>query len=554
MRRRLEQAYGPAMVALRTALADRDLRRLEVAWLTANAGKTAFLIVTLVIAYQAGGPVAVGILGLASYLPPTLVAPLAGVPTARWSPERVLAVLYGVRVSMVLVTLVIVALDAPIQWLYVAAAAEAAAGAFTRPLLLGLLPHVARTPEQLVAGNVASSAAEALGTFIGPAAAGILLATTGPTGALVGVLVTYALGVAAVARLRLPTVGRSGASIAAVRSQVLAGVVALRRFPAPRLIIMELGLQTFVRGLLTVLVVVAAFELLGMGEGGVGTLNAAMGLGGLFGAIAAIALAGRARLAPAFAGALAGWGAPIALIGIFVHPLVAILAMGLVGLSNALLDVAGFTLLQRTTPNASRMAMFGMLEMAASIGTSIGGIVAPVLIGWLGIDMALVATGAILPIAAVVGWPGLRHVDEGVVGTGRPAELLRAAPMFAPLSLATIEYLADSLVRVEYRDGDWLMREGDPGDHYCLIDRGEVEVSKSGRRLRTMGPGDAVGEIAVLRDVPRTASVRAAGPVEAYMLDRRDFLQAICGQATSLAAAAAVADRHLADRPADDAA
>ena len=122
-----------------------------------------------------------------------------------------------------------------------------------------------------------------------------------------------------------------------------------------------------------------------LGEPGVGALNAALGLGGLAGAFAAITLAGRDRLSPASGVALAAWGAPIAVMGLLVHPLVALAAMLAVGVSNALLDVSGFTLIQRTTPSASRIAVLGLVDSVANGGVAIGGVVASVLVEGLGI-------------------------------------------------------------------------------------------------------------------------------------------------------------------------
>jgi hypothetical protein len=353
--------------------------------------------------------------------------------------------------------------------------------------------------------------------------------------------------VAAIARLHVPHVGRrerfeAGAAVA----ELSAGIRATVRMPDVRLVIVCLGLQTFVRGLLTVLTVVAAIELLGMGDPGVGTLNAAIGLGGLAGAIAAITLAGRRRLGPPFAVALAGWGAPIAVMGIVVTPPVAILAMAAVGLSNAVLDVAGFTLLQRMTPNASRVAVFGVLDSVAAAGPALGGLLAPVLIAVWGIQGALVATGVILPVAALLASPRLRNVGVGSPEAIRREELIRRQPLFAPLSLATVEHLSSSLSPVRVEPGTWLMREGDPGDDYLIIETGEAQVSRFGQIVGQLGPGDGLGEIALLHDVPRTASVMALTPIGAFSLDRESFLEAVTGTASSYDSARTIASDHLA--------
>ena len=536
----------PAVGALRTALADGSIRRLMVAWFAVNAGQYGLLVTTLVIAYAEGGPVAVGVFGLARYLTPALLAPWVGLPAARWPTEAVLRGTNTIRMLAVVAMVAIVAAGAPLWVLGVAVAVEAGAGAYSRPLHMTLAPAVAQSPQQLVAANVTSGAAEGLGTFVGPAITGILLGVTGPLAALLAIVAIYAIGVASIARLHVAHVGRperfeAGAAVA----EMSAGLRATVRMPDVRLVIACLGLQTFVRGLLTVLTVVAAIELLGMGDPGVGTLNAAMGLGGLAGAIAAITLAGRHRLGTPFAVALAAWGAPIAVMGIVAAPPVAILAMAAVGISNAVLDVAGFTLLQRMTPNASRVAVFGMLDSVAAAGPAIGGLVAPVLNATLGIEGALVVSGVILPVTALVAWPRLRHVGVGSPEAIRRDELLRRQALFAPLSLATVEHLSSSLASVEIEPGTWLMREGDQGDHYLLIERGEAEVSRFGQVIGVLGPGDGLGEIALLHDVPRTASVMALSPISAFSLDRSSFLEAVTGTATSYDSARTIASDHL---------
>ena len=437
MDRRFSDPLSPAVRAFRLTLSDRDLRRLLAAWLAVNAGKWAFLVTTLVIAYDAGGAVGVGLLGLARFLTPVAIAPLAGLPTVRWRPEDVLRTANAIRTTAVALAVIVVLADVAIAWLYIVVALEAAAGAFSRPLHMGLLPSMSRSPAQLVAANIASSAAEGLGTFAGPAIASLLLILAGPAGATLAVLAIYAFGVAVIARLHVPAIRPTDVSARAVLHQVSAGLKAVATLPGPRIVVFDLALQTFVRGLLTVLVVVAAIELLGMGDSGVGALNAALGLGGLVGAFGAVVLASRTRLSPAFALALAMWGAPIALIGLVVNPAVALVAMLAVGVSNSFLDVAGFTLAQRTTPNASRVAVMGVIDSVTSAGVALGGIAAPFLIEAVGIQSALVITAAILPTAAALTWPVLRDLDEGGAAGSQRMERVRADPIFAPLSSRT---------------------------------------------------------------------------------------------------------------------
>jgi MFS family permease len=545
MQHRSLGALGPSVASFRTALADRDLARLLGAWLSVMAGRSAFLVVTLVIAYELGGAPAVGLMGLVRYLIPMLLAPLAGLPTARWRPDLVLVTTNAIRTFAVAIAALTIALDAPIALLFLAIALEAAAGAFTRPLHAALLPCVARTPEELVAANVTSSAAEGLGTFVGPAIAGFLLVVSGPLGATLAVLAIYAIGLVPIARLAVHVPRRSDGSVRAATAQIVAGARAAARFAGPRLILVAVAAQTFVRGLLTVLTVVAAIELLGMGDGGVGALTAAIGIGGLIGAIGAITLAGRPRMTPAMTVGLVGWGLPIAVIGLVATPAVALAAMVAIGISNSILDVAAFTLAQRTTPNESRVAFLGLIDTAANGGVAAGGVAAPFLIEWVGISAALVVAGAILPVTAALLWPFLRRVPEDGHVDQRCTALLRGVPLFTPLSLATLEHLAGSMEPASFAAGEAIMREGEHGDRYVIVERGAAVVSQGGTEVRTLGHGDAVGEIALLRDVPRTATVVATAPVDAFVLDRDSFLEAVTGTPRSLVVATDVVSAHL---------
>lgn len=509
-----------------------------------NAGRWAFLITNLVVAYDAGGPAVVGILGLATFLAPTVLSPFVGIPTARWRPERILVAVGGIRVLAVALTVSLVALDGPLEGLILLVALEAAAGSFARPLQMSMLPLLARTPAELVAAGAASGAAEGIGVFVGPAIAGLLLGQTGPVGAYLSVLVAYAFAVAAIARLDVPSIRRVPREARSVRTQLARGARAVVTVRSRLTLFVGIATQTFVRGALTVLSVVAAIELLGMGSPGVGLLNAAIGVGGFVGAIAAITLANRTRLAPAVSIAFALWGAPIVLIALG-EPAIALAAMVSVGTSNAILDVALFTLLLRTTPNADRAPVLGVLDSVASGSQALGGVVAPLLLAALGIQASIVVIGLLLPIYSLLSWPAIRHADDETVVDARSLARIRGDPLFQPLSLAIIEQLAAQLRPTAVGAGEMIVQEGERGDRYYVIDRGQVEVSQDGVVIRECGPGDSFGEIALLRGVPRTASVRALDDVTALVLEREDFLEAVTGHPASVQAANTLVAQRL---------
>jgi cyclic nucleotide-binding protein/MFS transporter len=529
----LGAVVGPAAASIRMTIEDGDLRRLLAAWFASNAGKWAFVVVTWVLAFDAGGAWAVGILGLAQFVPRMVVAPFAGIPTARWRPESVLRAALVVRVVATLAAATVIAADLSLAALYLVVVIEAGAAAFNRPVYLALLPAVARTPAQLVGANVASSAAENLGAFAGPAIVGLLLALSGPLGATLAIAATYGLAVASIAKLEVPLVGRAHPDARAIAGQLLDAVRIAAGDVGPRIVFIGVAFQTVVRGMLGVLIVVVSLELLGLGDAGVGTLTAAIGLGGLFGAAIATLMASGVRLGNAFVASLAAWGLPILVIGLVVDPVIALLAILVVGMSNAVFDVSVDTLLQRTVPHTRQVAVIGLLELVISGGMALGGLLAPVLIGRFGIETALIATGGFLPLVALASWPTIRRVDESGLTDPHRIDRIRGEPMFAPLSLATVEHLASRLELVRFDDGDYVIRQGDPGRTFFLIDEGSAEVSRDGQALRILGPGAGFGEIALLDDVPRTASVRAIGPVAAFSIDRDEFLEAVTGHVVS---------------------
>ncbi|HSK53448.1 MAG TPA: MFS transporter [Clostridia bacterium] len=528
----------------RAALRDPDLRNVQLSWLLGNAGKWGYLVLNLVFAYEAGGPAGAGLVGLAAFVPSTVAAPLAGL-ASNGRPERVLAIVAATRTLFVALTVGLVAFDGPLLVLLVLVGLESAARSMGRPMHMALLPLLARTPAELVAANAASSAAEGLGVFAGPAIAGLLLGATGLIGGHLSVLVVYALAVVTIARLRVPATRLAGRP-RDLRSQLALGGRAVITLPAVRWLVVVIAAQTLVRGVLVVMTVVAAIELFGMGEAGTGILNAAFGAGGLVGAIAAMALAGRTRLAPWVNLSLAGWGAPIAIMGWLGDPVVAIAMMALIGASNATLDVSTFTLLQRTSPNAARVGVLGIVDSVANGGQAIGGALAPLLLGAVGPAGTLVVAGLSLPAMAVLTWFGVRSADDAATVDPERLALIRADPLFAPLSMAIVEQLAGELESTAFEDGAWLMREGESGDRYYLIASGRVRVTREGNPMRELGRGEGVGEIALLRDVPRTASVRAVGPVETLALERGAFLAAVTGTPASRVAADAVIDERLA--------
>ena len=314
---------------------------------------------------------------------------------------------------------------------------------------------------------------------------------------------------------------------------MLAGARVIAKDRRLRLLVGLFSAQTFVDGILGVLVVVVALEFLHTGSAGVGFLNAAVGVGGLLGALVSAALIGRKRLAGDFALGIFIWGIPIALVAVWANQGFALLLLGLVGVGNTIVDVAGMTILQRSAPEAVLARVFGVLETMLLVTFALGALAAPLLVSTLGVRGALIATGALLPLLLVPAWPTLAKLDTGAVVAAERIDLLQRLPIFAPLPEATLERLAADLAEVDVVAGVTLFEQGDPGDLFYVVRSGEAEVLPDGKAPILLDRGGFFGEIALLRDTPRTATVRARTDLSLYALSRDVFIPAVSGYAPS---------------------
>jgi MFS family permease len=513
---------------------NRSLRRLQLAWIGSSIGTWGWIIALMVYAYRQGGPGAVGLVGVIRWFPAAVAAPFGGMVGDRFPRLRVMVLSDLVRAGALAAAAAAVGLGGPAVSVYLLAVLVMLVSQAFQPAEAALLPTLAETPEELAAANVASTTIEAAGYFVGPALAGILLAVSNveTVFAVTAVAFLWSAAMLALIRLRAPEPTREAAR-GNWKQEALAGFRTIWRDSRLRLIVGLFAAQTLVYGAFTVLTAVAAIQLLDLGSPGIGYLNAALGVGGLVGGVVAVMLVGVRRLAFTFGLALILWGTPILLIGVWAKAVPAFVLIAIAGLGLTLVDVAGFTLLQRAVPEEVLARVFGVLHSAFYLTGGIGAIVAPPLINWLGIRGALIATGAVLPVVTIPTFGLLARIDRTLrVPTAELAQL-RAIPMFAPLPAPTLEALALSMTRREVPAGETIFRQGDHGDRFYIIDSGEIEIEIDGREANVLGPGEHFGEIALLRDIPRTATARARKQTQLYALERDAFLGAVTGHAGS---------------------
>jgi hypothetical protein len=524
--------------ALREIARDPALRRLQGAWAASITAEWLYLIGLAVYAFGVGGTAAVGLVAVVRMIPAAVAAPFVASVADRVRRERVLAGVEVVRALLLAAMGLTVWIDAPAAVVFALASLVAVVSTAYRPAHAAVLPALAPSLEALTAANVSTSTIEAFGTLVGPAVAGVLLAVADGATVFLVTAGVYTAGALLVSGIRTdPPPAAESTKAAAEKDHALDGFRALRDERHPRLLVTMFAAQTLVRGSLNVLIVVAAINLLDIGAPGVGYLTSAMGVGGLIGSVVTLSLVGRSRLAVPFGLGIVVWGLPIAVIGLWPRPLVAVLALTLLGVGNSIVDVAGLTLLQRTVPQRVLARVLGVLEGLIMGAVGVGALVAPLLTHNFGVATALVATGLLLPLVVLLGLRGLRSLDARASAPGEGFGLLRGVPFLAPLPLPTLEHLAAELLPVAFEPSGCVMREGDRGDRFYVVREGELRVSAGGHEVATVGRGGYVGEIALLRDVPRTATVTAVGAASLYALERDEFLAAVTGHTSSSTAA-----------------
>jgi MFS family permease len=532
------------LAALGASVRNPDVRRVELAWGAAIASEWAHFVALGVFAYEAGGASAVGVAGLVRLLPAAILAPFLASLGDRFRRERFLLATTLLGAAALAGSAAAFFADSELL-VYAFAALLGLASTLIRPALVGLLPSLARTPEELIAANGASSTIESLGTLVGPLLAGVLVSVA--DAGLVFALGAGALLLAAAVLSRVTVEGRVDVAAVAddggARRMLAAGFLTIVRTPRARLLVSLIVAQTFVRGCLNVLIVVAAFQVLDAGGGAVGYMTAAIGIGGLVGAIGAMTLGGR-RLAVPFGVALVFWGVPIALIGPWQELAAAVVLLAIVGAANSVEDVAAHTLLQRIVPDEVMTRVLGVVWSLAMGGVALGSIAAPAVVHGLGARPAFVVVGAILPVLTLLTYRRLAEIDK-TVAPAPELELIERVPMFAPLSVAAKERVAANLVRMSVHAGDLVIRAGETGDRFYIVSDGELDIDVDGMH-KTAHQTDYFGEIALLRDVPRTATVKALVDSRLYALQRDDFLAAVTGHAAAYSAGEAVAEERLA--------
>jgi MFS family permease len=555
-RRGLLGAAGAAVretgSSLGSVFRNPNLRKVQLALAGSMIGDWAYSTAVAVWAYGIGGAQAVGIWSAVRLALMATTSPVGAAIADRFPRKTVMVVSDLLRAGLVTAAAVCLFLDLPAITVFVLATVTAVCGSAFRPAQRSLMPALANRPEELTASNGTSSTLESLAFFAGPALGALLIGVADvPVVFLVnaGTFVWSTVLVLGI-RVRTPTEPEaprepgppeSGPGFV---SETMAGFRTIVGDRDLLFVTFQVCPQTIVAGASAVFLVVIAVDVLGAGPKGVGFLDSMFGVGAIVGGFVAIARASRRRLARDLTLGVTLWALPLLLVTAWPSSVAALAAVVVLGFGNPLVDVNMDTIVQRITPDQVMGRVFGALETCLIATMALGAVAMPFLISWLGLRGALAVLGVAVTALALAGLPRMRALD---LRLGRPAglSLLQAIPMFAPLSPAVVESLAAGLLRVPVLAGDVVLREGEQSDRFYIIESGLVEVTQDGALLRHEGAGDFFGEIGLLRDVPRTATITAVEDTELLALERDNFLSAVTGQREARSAADDIVTRRL---------
>lgn len=538
MARRLGGRIRDARRSFVLVLQRPSLARAELAFGATGAADWAFTIGLGVVAFEDGGASRVGLVAALRLLPSAALAPVAGTLADRWPRERVLAGSSILLAAATAASAIVLATDASLALVYLLAAVATVGLTPYRAAHSALLPSLCQTTDELVAANIMRGMLDSLSVVLGPLTAAALIGFADVAAVFAATAGAAVVAAACVTRLpyeRPPQL--AGQVRRGLAAEVAEGVRAARADGDVMALMALTWVQTFLRGALSVFTVVLAIDVLDTGEPGVGVLQAAMGTGAVVGSLAAAQLVGSRHLAAWHGASVAFWGLPLCLIGLVPERPTAFTMLAVIGVANAVLDVALFTMLGRLVPDEVLARVFGVFETMVAISVATGAVAAAAAIDLLDVRGALVLLGGAAPLGALLAWRRLRRIDELLGVRQDELDVLQQVPMLRALPVPMIEHLARRLTVRELAAGETVVRQGTVGTRFYVIVEGEVEVLAEGR-IATMGPGRGFGEIALLRSVRRTSTVRAGpDPVTLYRIDRPDFLAAVRGYTSAASAA-----------------
>ncbi|MEO8265431.1 MAG: cyclic nucleotide-binding domain-containing protein [Ilumatobacteraceae bacterium] len=538
---------------IRTALRNHALVRAVLALFNSTISEWALWIGVLVYAHDHGGASAAGMVSISLVVPAACVAPFAGSRADGPRPNRLLGIVYGVQTLCLAAAAYAAFQEAPVVVVVVPIAVTTTLVTFIRPTYSVAIPGLVTAPQQLTAANILIGYFENAAILVGPLMAAALLSVGSPALVLAGcaaLLVGSTLWSIPLAKLDPPKsfMTHRIATEVSVSRMSLSAVRRLAERPgAIALLIMIAGQYVLVGGL-DLLYVVLAADQLHLAASGPGMLSAAFGVGAITGGAVSSFFVARRRLAPVMIGSSLAVVAALVVLGGDVVLVATLLLLPVMGIGRTVVDVTGRMLLQRAAPQDALASVFATLEVLTLAGTALGLVVVQFLIGAAGVRPALFGLACVLGLLLLATMFSLRRVDEIADAPVVAIRLLKSTALFASLPPIEIEGVARAGDIEHLASGSVIIHTGDIGDRYYVIAGGTVDVCMDGQVVRTMDRAEGFGEIALLADAPRTATVVAVTDVDVFAIGRVAFLTAVTGHDASRHAAWGVARSYGIDR------
>lgn len=523
---------------VRHILRHRDFRLLLTGFSISAAGDWLYGVALVVFVFnETGSPTWVGAATIVRLMPYIFLGPVGGVVADRYEQRTVMVISDVLRAILMFGLALVALLSAPVAIALAFCFLATVVGTPFGPAMASLLPRIC-DEDELAAGNALMSVIEHTALVVGPAIGAVLLLLGSPAIAfalngitfLASAIVTQALrtkGSAQADQEEMPSIAR----------RLAEGIAGIRASGAASLLVLFVVIAAFLYGFEIVFTVLLAEGRLGMGSEGVGWLTAAVGVGGVVAAAATTRIARSRRADLALLGSMFLLGFPLAALATTTNPVVAIVLMAFVGGGSILLDVVATTMLQRAVEEKLLARVFGIIDSLGVTAILVGSLVAPLLVNTLGIRTALLLTGITFPTLALLALPkliSLRELANRTMDDLAPrVRVLQASGAFDGATVQTLEALVRSMSFERVASGSAVVREGDPADDLFIVAEGIFEVLSRGETggdevvVNTLRPSDHFGEIGLLENMPRTASVRATEDAAVYRIAGGDFLELV---------------------------
>jgi MFS family permease len=487
-------------------------------------------LVVILWAFGVGGAGLAGFAAIVQLVPASLLAPVIAGLGDRLPRSTALVSAYSLVAGCAGLTWLALAVGAATPVVLLASTTLTTAVAVARPVHFAALPELARAePEQLVAATSISSVIDGVARFLGPVLAGLIVAAAGTSTAMAAAVAIALVSPLACLGLRRERPEVTQDEPGALRA-ALAGLSALRGSRASIALLLVIGIDFLLTGVLDILGVAYAEGVLAEGGSVAGVVVGAMGAGALIGALAGGLFAQRRALAVAVAAGALVEGVAFAAVGASSRLLVVVGILAVAGLSGAATIVVGRTLLQRTTDDDVLARVFAVQESVSLLGLALGAALAPLLISTLGLRHAWIPVGIGAAVAGLLSLRFVRELDDRSIWLPSELGLLRQVPFIGALPPFRIELLAREVAWRSVPAGATVVEQGQQGADLFVVADGELSVWSAGeRRPGVLSSGAYFGETSMLRGTAGDETVVAETPTRLLVVTRRSFLHSTGG-------------------------